>query len=79
MVMLLIFALTAMKFGYQLWLKSTLSGHTTDSFLASPKWLTHSSVWIGMGLLILQAFVELYRVWFIGLPGDDHDPLAELS
>jgi len=78
-VMLLIFAVTAMKFGFQLWLKSTLAGHTTDSYLASPKWLTHASVWVGMALLILQAVVELYRVWVIGLPADEHDPLAELG
>jgi C4-dicarboxylate transporter, DctQ subunit len=77
--MLLIFATTAMYFGFQLWLKSTLAGHTTDSFLASPKWLTHSSVWVGMALLVLQAVAELYRVWFVGIPADDHDPLAELG
>ena len=71
--MLLVFAVTATYFGFQLWLKSTLAGHTTDSFLGSPKWLTHASVWVGMGLLALQSLVELYRVWGPGLPRDGGD------
>ncbi len=76
--MLLIFALTASYYGFQLWLKSTLAGHTTDSFLGSPKWLTHASVWMGLGLLVLQSIVELYRVWFVGIPERTHDPLSEM-
>ena len=76
-IMLLIFAVTASYFGFQLWLKSTLAGHTTDSFLGSPKWLTHASVWLGMGLLALQSIAEFYRVWFIGIQFHD-DPLAEM-
>ncbi len=74
-IMLLIFAITASYYGFQLWLKSTLAGHTTDSFLGSPKWLTHASVWMGLGLLVLQSVVELYRIWFIGINDDDAEPI----
>ena len=31
---------TAVWFGFEIWLKATLAGHTTDSFLAPPKWFT---------------------------------------
>ncbi len=68
-IMLLIFSGTATYYGFQLWLKSTLAGHTTDTFLALPKWLTHAPVWLGMGLLSLQGLVELYRVWNIDITG----------
>ena len=36
-MMLLVFAVTASYFGFQLWLKSTLAGHTTDSFPGLPQ------------------------------------------
>ncbi|MCV6576899.1 MAG: TRAP transporter small permease [Cohaesibacter sp.] len=62
------FCAVAVKFGFDLWLKATLAGHTTDSFLAPPKWLTHSSVWVGLGLLAMQAIAELIKVWTIGVP-----------
>jgi len=76
-IMLIIFVAPATYFGFQLWLKSTLAGHTTDSFLGSPKWLTHASVWIGMGLLAVQAIVELYRVWFVGVQQAEDDRFAD--
>lgn len=63
LVMLFIFAGTAIWFGFQEWLKATMAGHTTDSFLAPPKWLTHASIWVGCGLLFLQGLAALYRIW----------------
>ncbi len=74
-LMLFIFAGVATFHGFELWLKSTLAGHTTDSFLAPPKWLTHGAVWVGFGLLCLQGVAELYKVWVIGIPAADDDPL----
>jgi len=50
-------------FGFELWLKALKFGHTTDSFLAPPKWLTHASVWVGFGLLLLQALAEIVKTW----------------
>lgn len=75
LIMLFIFAGAAAYYGFGLWLKSTLSGHTTDSFLAPPKWLTHGSVWIGFSLLFLQGLVELYKIWTTGIPAKSDDPL----
>ena len=72
-LVMLLFAATAAWFGFQLWLKSTLAGHTTDSFLAIPKWLTHASVWVGMGLLALQGVAEVWRIWTKGIPAPGHD------
>lgn len=74
-LMLFIFAGVATYYGFQLWLKATLAGHTTDSFLAPPRWLTHASVWMGFGLLFVQGVVELYKVWFIAIPAPSSDPL----
>lgn len=62
-IMMFVFAGTAFYFGFQLWLKSTLAGHTTDTYLAPPKMLTHAPVWLGCGLLMLQGVAELVRVW----------------
>jgi len=69
--MLLLFAGVATYYGFGLWLKSTLAGHTTDTYLAVPKWISHGPVWVGCTLLMLQAVVELYRVWFEDIPVDD--------
>jgi len=65
-VMLLVFALTAAYFGYQIWWKSTLAGHTTDTYLAVPKTITQASIWCGFVLMSLQGIVELWRVWTVG-------------
>ncbi|MFU1479389.1 TRAP transporter small permease [Roseovarius sp. C7] len=70
-LVLFIFAGTACYFGFQIWLKATLAGHTTDTYLAPPKMITHAPVWVGSVLLMLQGGVQLYRVWTEGLPEDD--------
>ena len=67
----IVFSVTAAKYGFDLWLKATLAGHTTDTFLGTPKWLTHGSIWVGFGLLSLQALVEIARVWLVGVPETD--------
>lgn len=64
LLVIIIFCTVATKYGYDLWLKATLKGHTTDSYLGTPKWLTHASVWVGFGLLLLQAVAEIFKVWF---------------
>lgn len=73
--MLFVFAGVAVYYGFGIWLKATLAGHTTDSFLAPPIWLTYGSIWTGFSLLILQGIVELYRIWTVGIPGSPGDPL----
>lgn len=67
-LMIAIFCAVTAKYGFDLWLKSTLAGHTTDSFLAPPKWLTHASLWVGFGLMLIQCVVELIRIWVDGVP-----------
>ncbi len=63
--MLVIIAVSAVVcwYGFELWLKAFRMGHTTDSFLAPPKWLTHGSLWVGFGLLFLQACAEIAKTW----------------
>lgn len=75
-VMLFVFAGVAAYYGFELWLKATLAGHTTDSFLAPPKWLTHAAVWVGFSLFTAQGAAELYRIWTVGIPEPDDAPLA---
>jgi len=77
-VMLMLFAGTAVWYGFQIWLKATLAGHTTDSFLAPPKWFTDASIWVGFALYMAQGLVELYRLWTVGIKPHENDPLAEV-
>ena len=58
-----IFCFVTVYYGFELWLHATQRGHTTDSYLALPKWFTDASVWIGFGLLALQVLAELLRLW----------------
>lgn len=71
LTVIIIFCAVATWYGYELWLKATLKGHTTDSYLGTPKWLTHASIWIGFGLLLIQAAAEIVKVWTIGIPAKD--------
>ena len=70
-VVLFVFMVVAVYYGFDIWLKSTLAGHTTDTYLAPPKWFTHAPVWVGGVLLLLQGLVQLIRVWTEDIPGDD--------
>ncbi|SLN22471.1 Tripartite ATP-independent periplasmic transporters, DctQ component [Falsiruegeria litorea R37] len=63
LLVVVFFGCVAAKYGWDIWLKSTLAGHTTDSYLAVPKMFTQSAIWVGFGLLALQALVEIYQVW----------------
>jgi len=71
LVIIIVFCSVATWYGYELWLKATLKGHTTDSYLGTPKWLTHASIWIGFGLLMIQAAAEIIKVWTIGIAKTD--------
>ncbi|MGD1869865.1 MAG: TRAP transporter small permease [Neomegalonema sp.] len=71
-----IFCFVAAKYGFDLWLKSTLAGHTTDTFLGPPKWMIQSSLWVGFGLMLVQCVVELIRIWVDGVPATaNHEEL----
>lgn len=70
-IVLMMFMGVAVYYGFELWLKSTLAGHTTDTYLAPPKWFTHAPVWFGGVLLMLQGLVQLIRVWTEEIPADD--------
>lgn len=70
-IVLFFFAGVACYYGFEIWQKSTLAGHTTDTYLAPPKMITHAPVWVGTALLMLQGAVQLYRVWTENLPEDD--------
>ncbi len=71
LLVILMFCAVATWYGFELWLKATLKGHTTDSFLGTPKWLTHASIWIGFGLLAVQGIAEIIKVWTVGITTAD--------
>ena len=80
---ILLFCTVACWYGFELWLRATRLGHTTDTFLATPKWITHASIWVGLGLLLIQALAETVRIWTEGVPtkggqGDLQDRLDRL-
>lgn len=77
LLIIIAFSAVAVWFSFELWLKATLAGHTTDSFLAPPKWFTHASVWVGFALLLLQGLAELWKIWTIGIPTKFDDPLEQ--
>ncbi len=62
------FCAVTVHYGLQIWWASTVRGHTTDTYLALPKWLTQASIWVGFGLLGLQALAEIVKLW---RPGSD--------
>jgi C4-dicarboxylate transporter, DctQ subunit len=57
------FCAVTIKYGLALWWKSTLAGHTTDSYLAVPKAFIQSSIWVGFGLMALQSLAEIIKIW----------------
>ena len=63
LLVIVTFGCVVAKYGWDIWLKSTLGGHTTDSYLAVPKTFIQSAIWVGFSLLTLQALVEIYKVW----------------
>jgi TRAP-type mannitol/chloroaromatic compound transport system permease small subunit len=63
LLLVIVLSLVAVYYGFELWLKSTLRGHTTDTYLALPKWFTQASIWVGFGLLLLQAIAEIFKIW----------------
>jgi C4-dicarboxylate transporter, DctQ subunit len=71
LTLIIVFCAVATWYGFELWLNATLKGHTTDSYLGTPKWLTHASIWVGFGLLLLQALIEILKVWTQGIPDTD--------
>ena len=76
---ILLFCCVACWYGFELWLKATRLGHTTDTFLATPKWITHASIWVGLGLLLVQALAEIARIWTQGIASSNpDDPLERL-
>lgn len=57
------FCLITVKYGLDIWWKSTLAGHTTDSYLAVPKMFIQSAIWVGFGLMALQSLAEIIKIW----------------
>ena len=78
LLVIIIFCMVTVWYGFGLWLDSTMKGHTTDTYLALPKWFTQASIWVGFGLLCLQALVEIIKIWTIGvqIPAH-HTPIEE--
>lgn len=68
LIVLFLFMGVAVYYGFSIWLKATLAGHTTDTYLAPPKWLTHAPVWLGGSLMMLQGIVQLVRIWAEPIP-----------
>lgn len=76
-LVIIAFSAVTVFYGFELWLDATMKGHTTDTYLALPKWFTQASIWVGFGLLTLQALVETIKVWTIGVEQSAHHSLSE--
>jgi C4-dicarboxylate transporter, DctQ subunit len=76
-VMLMIFALPTIWYGFWMWHRVTLAGPASGTILNLPRWLTELPIWLGFALLALQALVELWRIWFVGIPPSRDHTTAE--
>lgn len=63
MLVIIFFCSITVKYGIDIWWKSTMSGHTTDSYLAVPKVFIQSAIWAGFGLMALQSAAEIIKIW----------------
>ena len=69
LTVVILFCLVTVKYGLDVWWKSTVAGHTTDSYLAVPKVFIQSAIWGGFGLMALQSVAEIIKIWTWN-PGD---------
>ena len=67
LLVIIVFSMIVVYYGYEIWLDSTLKGHRTDTFLSLPKWFTQASIWVGFSILFFQAVVEIVKVWTVGI------------
>ncbi|WP_331775693.1 TRAP transporter small permease [Sulfurospirillum sp. 1612] len=79
LVVIIVFSGIVIYYGYQIWLDSTLKGHTTGSYLSIPKWFTQASIWVGFALLLIQALAEIVKVWTIGIAPDEESEMIKES
>ena len=78
LIVIFLFSLVATKYGYDLWIDSTLKNHHTDTLLGVPMWFTQASIWVGFGLVMFQAIAEIVKVWTIGInPEDELEMIRE--
>jgi len=63
MGVVIFFCAVVVKYGIDVWWKSTSAGHTTDSYLAVPKVYIQSAIWVGFGLMALQSLAEIIKIW----------------
>lgn len=71
-IVILFFCAVAVWFGYDVWHQSLMSGKKSSTMLAAPMWAIQSAIWVGFGLLFLQAVVEGIRVWTVGVSPDQN-------
>jgi TRAP-type C4-dicarboxylate transport system permease small subunit len=79
LVVIIGFSGIVIYYGYQIWLDSTLKGHTTGSYLSIPKWFTQASIWVGFTLVLIQALAEIVKVWTIGVAPDEESEMIKES
>lgn len=71
LVVIIAFSAVTVKYGFDIWLDSTLKHHRTDTLLGLPKWFTQASIWTGFLILFIQAAAEIVKVWTQGIDPDE--------
>ena len=79
LLVIIVFSLITVYYGYQIWLDSTLKHHRTDTFLSLPKWFTEASIWVGFLILFFQAIAEIVKVWTVGIRPNETQEMIEES
>lgn len=63
LLVIVLFCAVAVYYGTETMIESIRFGRATATMLTVPLWMTELAIPLGFGLLLLQASVELLRVW----------------
>lgn len=74
LAVIMLFCTVAVYYGADTMLESIRLGRATATMLTVPLWMTELAIPFGFGVLLLQAFVELVRVWRAGALSDRREP-----
>ncbi len=74
LAVIILFCAVAVYYGIDSMIESIRLGRATATMLTVPLWMTELAIPLGFAVLLLQAFVELVRVWRTGGLPDRREP-----
>ncbi|MBN2751116.1 MAG: TRAP transporter small permease [Rhodospirillaceae bacterium] len=68
LLVIVAFCVVAVIYGSAIVAESVAQNRHTSTMMGVPRWMTEMAIPLGCGLLVLQALVELFRVWGVRCP-----------